>query len=640
MRTLWDWRFGATEACAAAIIALRTARARRGRLAWRLIGAAFSVALLGDAYRTGPLVHGGSPHVHLSAASGVYLATYPLLYAGLVLLVRARGAAFPINVWLDGVLSAVGLATIAAVFVLPDIVGRTSVDGTTVAIGMAPPICDTVMLGLIVFVMYTGRWRPLRSWLLLLASAATWLVGDVLLLCRVADNSYVRGSFVDLFHPAAFLLVALASRRETRPTATAAKTGWLTLAVPGGFGAAALALVLYDHLSRIGTVGLILAGATVLLVIVRLVVTFHEYLELLDDVQQQAFSDALTRLGNRRALARDLHAILQVGAPRSALVLLDLDGFKGYNDAFGHPEGDVLLQRLAGRLLEAGHGGHVYRMGGDEFCVVAPLGDRDARALGQLCARALGDRGTRHEITSSYGLVVVPDEAANATDAIRLADQRLYQYKGTGRRANTSQTIDVLVRVMQARERAFDQHGASVAVLAAGLAAACGLHAVEVEQVRHAANLQDLGTLALPYDVLCRPGPLDDRAWQLVRRHPELGQEMLGDSSDLAPIGALVRASHERFDGSGYPDQLAGTQIPLGARIIALCSSYHAMVSDRGHRTGLTHEEAVDELYRCAGTRFDPDLLEPFLRVCERTAASSSRGVLAPRDLPYVARSA
>ena len=302
---------------------------------------------------------------------------------------------------------------------------------------------------------------------------------------------------------------------------------------------------------------------------------------------EEAISDPLTGLGNRRALAGDLERALAAAGVAHALVLFDLDGFKSYNDTFGHPAGDALLERSAAALAAAPHGGSAYRMGGDEFCLLTRLPDGDrrvlAREVAEVGAAALATRGEMFEVGSSYGAVVLPDEAATATDAIRLADQRMYARKGTGRRSGTRAAIDALLRAMQERGSGLGEHGTDVEGLADDLAAIVGLPPLEREHVRQAAALHDLGKLAIPDSILQKPGPLDEAELQFMRRHTEIGERILGEEPAVAPVGALVRASHEYWNGAGYPDGLAGAEIPW-----ARGSSRSATRTTRWSRRGPT----------------------------------------------------
>jgi HD-GYP domain-containing protein (c-di-GMP phosphodiesterase class II) len=140
------------------------------------------------------------------------------------------------------------------------------------------------------------------------------------------------------------------------------------------------------------------------------------------------------------------------------------------------------------------------------------------------------------------------------------------------------------------------------------------MNAEEIDALRHAAELHDIGKVAIPDAILNKPGPLDEKEWEFVRRHTLIGQRIVSAAAGLRPAGEVVRSSHERWDGKGYPDGLAGEQIPLGARIVAVCDAYHAMTADRVYRRAMSHEDAMAELQRCAGTQFDPEVVATFER--------------------------
>jgi diguanylate cyclase (GGDEF)-like protein len=346
----------------------------------------------------------------------------------------------------------------------------------------------------------------------------------------------------------------------------------------------------------------------------------------------QALHDSLTGLPNRRALTADLEHALAVATNEQPLLVLlwDLDGFKAYNDTFGHAAGDALLMRLGNNLTSAmvGHGSS-YRMGGDEFCVLASLGFESPELIALEAAAALAEHGEGFSVTASYGSVLVPAEATTSTEALRIADQRMYARKSLGSRASAGrQSTDVLLKVLSERSPDLGIHLDEVTELCQAVAAKLALPDDEAAPLLQAASLHDVGKAAIPDEILKKPGPLDAEEWEFMRRHTLIGQRILSAAPALTRAAALVRASHERFDGQGYPDKLAAADIPLGARVIAVCDAFDAMRSSRPYRAPMSVEGALAELRRCAGTQFDPTVVDALCTVIvERAhlAASSSR---------------
>lgn len=333
---------------------------------------------------------------------------------------------------------------------------------------------------------------------------------------------------------------------------------------------------------------------------------------------KDAVTDALTGLGNRRKLVADLARELPLATPARplAVLLCDLDGFKLYNDAFGHPAGDALLARLGHRLSEAiGATGSVYRLGGDEFCVVAPLGVEGIEPLASRTVEALSESGDGFDVGASYGGVVAAGELKTVEAALRAADQRLYASKSSGRRSAARQAADALLQALHERQPELGDHLHGVGDLVAAVGERMGLAGDELDLLRQAGELHDLGKVAIPDSILSKPGPLDEKEWVFVRQHPVVGERIISAAPALAQVGKLVRSSHERFDGTGYPDGKAGEEIPLGARIIAVCDAYDAMIGPRPYRLGMSEEVALAELRRCAGEQFDPAIVDVFCDV-------------------------
>ena len=318
-----------------------------------------------------------------------------------------------------------------------------------------------------------------------------------------------------------------------------------------------------------------------------------------------AVTDSLTGLGNRRQLMTDLEPAIGTGA---VLALFDLDGFKTYNDTFGHPAGDALLQRLGGRLrADIGAAGRAYRLGGDEFCVIADEPGTELTVVA--AARALREAGEAFTITNSYGTVLLGTEATSAPEALRIADQRMYERKSQGRPSAGAQSEAVLRQALTERHPDLGVHVRSVADAAESVARVLCVPDDQIAVIRHAAMLHDIGKVAIPDSILAKTGPLDDEEWNYIHRHTIIGERIIGASPALLHAARLVRSSHENWDGSGYPDGLAGEDIPLGSRIVAVCDAFDAMVRDRTYQPAQRASIALTEIERSSGRQFDPTVV-------------------------------
>ena len=349
-----------------------------------------------------------------------------------------------------------------------------------------------------------------------------------------------------------------------------------------------------------------------------------------------ALTDPLTGLGNHRhfhdRLERELvRAREQDG--QLTLCLVDVDDFKRVNDRFGHPAGDRVLSELAARLRQ---NGETFRLGGDEFALLLPgCNEQDGVLVGEavidrIAALQLEQVGS---VTVSAGVATFPVHASGRDELIRLADGALYWAKEYGKnrvRASRPDVVELaelkhlasgpdraarfraaasLARAVDERDAYTGSHSERVAELSARIAARLGLPAEEIEFTRLAASLHDLGKLAVPEEILRKPGPLTDSERLVLERHPQIGFRML-ETLGVSPVADWVLHHHERWDGCGYPDGLPDEEIPLGARIIFVADAYDAMTSERTYRHRLSPIAAMTELHRCAGTQFDPEVVE------------------------------
>ena len=608
--------FGAAGLCGWRAVAIA-----RERVAWALFACGLLLWGLGDLYYTLALWDLDEIPIP-SAADAGYLALYPLAYAGVVLLFRSRVAKLGLSLWVDGVIGALAVAALAATILFQAVVSSTGGDPLSVATNLAYPLADLLLVAFVIGALAMTGWSLQSAWAWLAAGLLVFAATDAMYLYRTAAETYVEGQLIDAGWPLAALIIAVAAwlpAPVARPTVT---EHWRTITLPLGLGLACLSLLVYDHFERVNWLAVGLAGAAMAAVMVRLGLTFADNVGMLLTSRSEALTDALTALGNRRALMADLQRALSEagatseGSDKHVLALYDLDGFKSYNDTFGHPAGDSLLARLGASLatFAEAHGGAAYRIGGDEFCVLCPArGDID-HVVAE-AAFALTESGEGFSVGCSFGSIVLPDDALTAEEALRTVDQRMYSHKQNGRVSAGRQSKDVLRRALIERDPGLERHGAEVAALAEAVARRMHVRESDVETIRLAAELCNVGTVAVPDGILNKPGALDDAEMEFVRRHPIVGERILAAAPSLAQVARLVRSSHERQDGGGYPDGLNGDAIPLGARIVFACDSYVSMRTDRPHAKATTAAAAVGELRRCAGPQFDPSVVEALCAV-------------------------
>ena len=610
-----SWVYTGLMWVGSAMCLLAAAVRRRERGAWALIGLSLLFWSGGDLVWTlwiGNLENPPYP----SVADGLYLGSYLTMYAGLLLLLRARLRPIRPAQWLDGAVGGLAAAAIVAALVFPALAGITQGDTIDVAFNLAYPVCDVLQLTLIVMAFGLNRWRVDRSWLLLGLGQLANVVADSAFSYQSAVGTYVAGSWVDTLWPLGAVLIAGAAwQRASRRTVE--EVAGRTLPLTAGFAAIALAVLVIGQFTTVHLAAALLATAALLVAGARGGMLFRENLHLLRSSRHESLTDGLTGLANRRALMRDLEdaADEATTTERRSVALFDLDGFKQYNDAFGHAAGDALLQRLGADLATA-VAGQRSRLPPGRRRVLRPLRPprRGRRSDPRGDARRLAEPGGPFAVDASFGLVSLPADAETAADALRLADHRMYALKH-GRRATKGEAREVLLAVLGEREPDLQRHMHDVAELARAVGTRLGLDAEDLDVVVRAAELHDIGKVAVPDAILHKPGPLDEAEWSFIRQHTIIGERIVGAAEALRPVGRVVRASHERWDGGGYPDGLAGEAIPLGARIVFACDAWDAMTCDRGYRSALAAEEAAAELRAHAGTQFDADVVVAVLAV-------------------------
>jgi len=370
------------------------------------------------------------------------------------------------------------------------------------------------------------------------------------------------------------------------------------------------------------------------------------------DARSQAITDALTGLSNHRAFqerVREEMSCAQINGSGLGLIMMDIDSFKAANDSLGHLAGDRILRRLARTLARTVPQDNAYRYGGDEFAVLLPEAScGETMALAEQLRRSVEKRtnGNREGITISLGVACYPGTASSAEELIYGSDAAMYWAKSAGknrvgdwsdlvrhraegvlpwyaadRAVRAPDTVAALAAALAAKDPATASHTERCSWYAARLAEELGLGERDTSIVRLSSLLHDVGKLAVPDDVLFKPGPLDDHEWTLMRQHPLTALHILGQIRSIADATPAILHHHEHFDGSGYPDGLAGDAIPIASRILLVTDAFDAMTTDRPYRRAMPLETAVEELKRNAGSQFDPVVVAAFMRILERDGA-------------------
>jgi two-component system cell cycle response regulator len=441
-RPVEGWLYDAVVVAAGLTCLVRAQGAGRERLAWIAIGGAILAWGAAEVYWTLKILDDPAPPYPSPADVG-YLAFYPLAALGLGLLVRARARELNWQLWMDGAIAALGTAALGAAFVFDYVADQTSGTSLQVATTLAYPLGDIAIISLTVGIIALTSWHPRRAWTLVLAGFVALAVADIAYTLQSTALAVPEGVWIDpIYLIAACCLAAGAWQfRHGEISGRVRIEGWRELVVPGVFAAVMIGLFAMQYSSTSSGLATVLTVGTMIAVIVRLAISVRENNALL----QQVRTDPLTGLVNRGGMQVDLDERCGKATEEEpvAILLFDLNGFKRFNDTFGHPAGDELLTELGAGLRQAvGDDGIAYRFGGDEFCVLLTCpGDRFEQ-VSRRAAMALTASQKGVDVASSWGAATIPGDAASAHEAIQLADLRMYAQKESRRVSRDSKELD------------------------------------------------------------------------------------------------------------------------------------------------------------------------------------------------------
>lgn len=333
-------------------------------------------------------------------------------------------------------------------------------------------------------------------------------------------------------------------------------------------------------------------------------------------IQYLSFHDQLTGLNNRRFFEDELRRIDTTSNLPITLVMIDVNGLKLTNDAFGHLLGDKLLQRVAEILRkECRNEDIIARIGGDEFVILLPKtsSEEAERFLNRINAVITQEKINSMSVSVSYGWETKRETEEDLSSIFKKAEDYMYRRKLSESTSMRYKTIEVIIKTLYEKNEREEKHSIRVSELCTQIALALDLNTININELRTVGLMHDIGKIAIDDKILDKSGTLSDSEWLEIKRHPEIGYRILSSLNEYAPLAEYVLAHHERWDGKGYPKGLKGEDIPWQSRIIAVADAYDAMTSHRPYRQALSRGTAIEIIKTNAGTYFDPKITKVFV---------------------------
>ena len=334
------------------------------------------------------------------------------------------------------------------------------------------------------------------------------------------------------------------------------------------------------------------------------------------------YKDQLTGLYNRRYYEEQIEKLSGSEFLPLAIIMVDVNGLKLTNDAFGHHIGDELLKKVAKNLISCdSKGGFACRVGGDEFLMVFPNTDENEAEylVDKLYELVSAERLENIVISISAGCQVRTDVSQSIRDTLIKAENHMLRKKIVESQSMRNQTVNIIMQTLSEKNEREKRHSGEVAKWAKEIGVAMGLSVQKVKEIELAGLLHDIGKIAIKEDILNKPGKLTEEEYDEIKRHPESGYHILKSVDEYSSLAQCVLEHHERFDGKGYPKGIKGSQISLIARIISVADAFEAMIAQRPYRKSLTEEMAIEEIKKNANTQFDPEVVTAFLKIFDKS---------------------
>jgi diguanylate cyclase (GGDEF)-like protein len=664
-------------AVAAAVLAgfAATRSASRIRLSWGLIAAGLAVWAASEALWSFYELILNQNVPFPSIADIGYLGAVPLLLAGVVLLGSGSRIVTGLRTTLDGIAIVLAGSVLVWHEILLPMYSDSTATGVEKVVGGAYPLGDLVLFFGLVLLLSRNRGGRAGAVLWLFSGGmAMMLTADIAFAYLSLSDSYVSGSTIDLGWIYGYLMigysaalaassrtgVAISGARESR--APAAWRQLMPLALPVVMFAQ-LFIVGFDSPLTDDITSVVLSGLVLGAVFLRAAVVLtdnlrltHRLLEARAELEKRveqlkranrklkllSATDDLTGLANHRALMEAFGESVTHSAELDqplAIMLIDIDNFKLFNDTHGHAEGDRVLKQLARVMKKAFKKGDLFgRYGGDEFMAIMPgTGREEAVASADRLLEAAGSVGFQIgggktvPLAMSIGLAVCPDDSSQGEELLAYADASLYEAKqargnnvvvahakskdGLFEKRTALGVLEALVLAVDRKDSYTHAHSQRNAELAVKLGRAVGMSEAGLAALRIAGLLHDVGKIGIPDEILQKPGPLTIAEHAVMREHVSLSNLIIHGVPNLQDVSDAVYCHHERWDGKGYPRGLKGKEIPLPGRIMAVVDAYSAMTMDRPYRKALSHDDAIEELRRCSGAQFDPRLVTEFIGI-------------------------